>query len=85
MNHAEVLFANFLVEHDLSFNIADHASKLFTKMFPDSTLASGFQCGRTKATALVKEVLGPTAKQTVSRPGPGPRTSLTFGLQCYIL
>ena len=59
------MFANFLVEHDLSFNLADHASNLFKAMFPDSKIADGFSLCRTKSTALVKEVLGPNGKRKV--------------------
>ena len=33
---AEVLFAGFVVEHNLPFAITDHAGKLVSKMFPDS-------------------------------------------------
>jgi hypothetical protein len=50
---AELMFTNFLVEHDIPFAAANHAGDLFKKMFPDSKIAKGFQCGRTKTTALV--------------------------------
>ena len=39
--------------------MSEHASKMFSKMFPDSKIASNFGCGRTKATAIVKEALAP--------------------------
>ena len=51
--NAELLFVNFLVEHNLPIAIADHAGDLFCKMFPDSEIASQFKCGRTKARKLV--------------------------------
>ena len=53
---AEVKFGYFLGEHHLAFNIADHASKLFCSMFPDSAIAKEFKCGRTKATAVLKAI-----------------------------
>ena len=51
---AELLFTAFLVEHNVPISAADHASKLFRAMFPDSDIAKGFQCARTKASALIK-------------------------------
>ena len=51
---AELVFADFIAEHDISLATADHASKLFQAMFPDSKIAKGFRCARTKTTALVK-------------------------------
>ena len=51
--NAELLFVNFLVEHNLPIAIADHSGDLFRKMFPDSEIASQFKCGRTKARKLV--------------------------------
>jgi hypothetical protein len=54
-----------MVEHDLSFNIADHASKLFQSMFPDSAIARQFTCSRTKATAIVTQTLEPKQRQHV--------------------
>ena len=53
---AEVKFGYFLGEHHLAFNITDHASKLFSSMFPDSAIAKEFKCGRTKATAILRAI-----------------------------
>jgi hypothetical protein len=50
---AELLFSNFLVEHNLPLSVADHATPLFKAMFPDSATAEKFSCRRTKATSLV--------------------------------
>ena len=36
---AEVLFAYFLGEHHLAFQLGDHFTKLFMLMFPDSCIA----------------------------------------------
>lgn len=48
---AEALWVTFVAEHNLAFNTSDHATKLFSKMFPDSEMAQKFSCGRTKTTA----------------------------------
>lgn len=47
--NAELLFANYLVEHNIPFAASDHSAKLFQKMFPDSKIAKNFTCGRKKA------------------------------------
>lgn len=51
---AEALFTNFLIEHNCPLSIADHSSKLFKVMFPDSKIAKKFSCARTKTTCIVK-------------------------------
>ena len=45
---AEALWSSVVAEHDIAFLTNDHASKIFHKMFPDSPIAAGFKCGRTK-------------------------------------
>ena len=57
--NAECLWAMFTAKHNLAFLSSDHANKLFREMFPDSEIAKKFACGRTKATAIVKEALSP--------------------------
>ena len=37
--NAEVLCADFLVEHNLPLAVADHMGPLFKKMFPDSKIS----------------------------------------------
>ena len=49
----------FVSKHNLAFLASDHATKLFSKMFPDSEIAKRFACGRTKTTVIVKEALSP--------------------------
>ena len=56
---AETRWSIFVAKHGLSFLVSDHATKLFPVMFPDSKIAQSFACGRTKTTAIVKEVLAP--------------------------
>ena len=53
---AEVKFVFFVGEHHLAFSIADHCSKLFSSLFPDSPIVRRFKCGRTKATAILKVI-----------------------------
>ena len=57
---AELHFTTFISEHNLAFLAADHFTKLCKWMFPDSKVAEGFSCGRTKTTVIVKFVLAPT-------------------------
>ena len=52
---AEVKFSYMLGEH-LPFLLADHCTKLFQSMFPDSAIAKSFKCSRTKATAILKVI-----------------------------
>lgn len=48
---AETLFTNFLVEHNVplavALAVADHATPLFQRMFPDSSTAKKYACKRT--------------------------------------
>ena len=62
---AEIYFASFIAEHNLPFLTADHFTKLCKKMFPDSKIAEGFTCGRTKTTAIVKCALAPALNAEV--------------------
>ena len=41
--HAELLFAYFLGEYHLAFQLGDHCTKLFKLMFPDSSIANDMQ------------------------------------------
>ena len=65
MTAAELCFAQFVAEHNLSFATGDHFTKVVKQMFPDSTIAGKFACGRTKTTALVTEALAPAADAPV--------------------
>jgi hypothetical protein len=60
--HAEILFTNFLIEHNVPIAVSDHAGPLFRKMFPDSEIAKKYGCARTKTTAII----GNLAKDTTS-------------------
>jgi hypothetical protein len=56
---AELYFTTFIAEHNIPFLAADHFTKLCKSMFPDSKIADGFSCSRTKTTAIVKCALAP--------------------------
>ncbi|XP_033744260.1 zinc finger BED domain-containing protein 5-like [Pecten maximus] len=65
VTRAECLFANFICEHNIAFNTADHFTKLCKLMFPDSKIAQKFHCGRTKTTQIVKKSLAPDLQKVV--------------------
>ena len=51
--HAETLWSAIVAEDDLSFLVSDHVSKISNKIFPDSAVAAGFKCYRTKANCII--------------------------------
>lgn len=53
---AECLFTAFLVEHNIPLSVSDHAGPLFRKMFPKCEEAKRYASGRTKTTAIVREM-----------------------------
>lgn len=63
---AEVLFTQFLLEHNIPVAAADHSSKLFRAMFPDSKIAGQYACGRTKTTAII-ETLADNTDDVISQ------------------
>ena len=63
---AEVLFANFIAEHNLAFMLADHFTHLASAMFRDSQVAKGFWCAATKTTCIVKGALNPYFSEPVT-------------------
>ncbi|XP_074649008.1 zinc finger BED domain-containing protein 5-like [Tubulanus polymorphus] len=75
---SEVLFVHFLVEHNLSFSTADHAAKLFKKMFSSKSVVDDFKCGRTKATAIMK-VMASEVKSDIVKNLNGPFVIATDG------
>ncbi|WAR19965.1 hypothetical protein MAR_001803, partial [Mya arenaria] len=67
VTRAEVCFATFIAEHNLSFFIADHFTDLVKVMFPYSEIAKKFRCRRTKVTNIVMKALAPVADTKVTR------------------
>lgn len=47
----------FLHEHNLPFLLMDHLSKLIVSVCPDSKIAKGIKCCRTKVTSLTKDCI----------------------------
>lgn len=66
VTEAEVLFTNFVVEHNLAFSVADHFTSLCKKMFPDSQIAQKFSCRRTKTTHILNKAMAPIQQQRVA-------------------
>lgn len=56
---AEVIVTNFLVQHNLPIATADHLGPLRKEIFPDSSIASSYSCGRTKTSAILNQALAP--------------------------
>ena len=65
VSKAEVLFSNFVAEHNLPFAVGDHFTKLAKEMFPDSEIAAKFSSGRMKTTRIVKDAIAPELELTV--------------------
>lgn len=59
----ELKMTMFLHEHNLPFLLMDHLPKLIVSVCPDSKIAKGIICCRTKATSLTKECI---AKEQIS-------------------
>ena len=59
ISEAEARLSLFVAKHNLSFQISDHATKLFKVMFPDSNIAKTSVCGHSKATAIETEAFTP--------------------------
>ena len=59
---AEVLWSLLCTEHDFAFIVNDHISQMFVKMFPDSLIAKGYSCSRTKMRYMVTHGTYPTFK-----------------------
>lgn len=54
----EIRICSFLVEHNISFNVADHLVSLIKKLHLNKEVIVSTTCNRTKATNLVKNVIG---------------------------
>ena len=56
---AEALWTRFVTKHNISFQTSDHATKLFSHMFPDSNIAKKLPVDIKNTVAIVKEALTP--------------------------
>jgi hypothetical protein len=77
--NAEVMFSNFLVEHNLPLSVADKMGPLFRTMFPDSAIAKKYGCGRTKTTAIVECLASEDDKKITTALKMGPFSLATDG------
>lgn len=53
------------MKHNISYNASDCEAKLSRIIYPDSAIAKKTSCGRTKAEAIVTDVLGPKSVQQI--------------------
>ena len=53
VTRAELLWTEFLTEHNIPVSVSDHFGPLIKQMFPDSQIANKFTCGHTKAASLI--------------------------------
>ena len=59
VTRAEVKIANFMVEHNIPFAVADHLSPLLRDVFPDSQIAKRYSSARTKTTSMLNLAIAP--------------------------
>ena len=57
--NAEVMVTNFIVQHNLPIATADHLGQLFKNIFPDSKIASSYDCAKTKTFSILNEAFAP--------------------------
>lgn len=60
---AEVVLVYHNVKHGLSYNSLDCLAKNIHQIVPDSEIAAKITCGRTKASAITRNVLGPYSQE----------------------
>lgn len=80
MTAAEVTHVYHTVKHGLSYNSGDCALKLTVRMLNDSSIAKKMSFGRTKAEAVVTDVLSPKAIEEVIKKLKSGATPLPFSL-----
>ena len=76
---AEVMLVDLVTELNLPFTALDTLTKAFKVMFKDSDVARNFQCGRSKGTAIVKEIAAKTSMGIAERMKRQPFTISTDG------
>ena len=62
---AEIMYTNFIVQHNLYFLTADHLAPMYSKMFPDSKIAQKFRCVRTKTTVILNNAILPVLHESL--------------------
>jgi len=66
VQRAEIKLSAFMAEHNIPFLAADDLPGLLKECFPDSKIVQGINMKRTKTSAIVKNVIGVTAKEELS-------------------
>ncbi|XP_060848333.1 uncharacterized protein LOC132927758 [Rhopalosiphum padi] len=66
IQQAEIKLSAFIAEHNIPLCAADHLPDLLKKCFPDSKILQGINMKLTKTSAIVKNVIGVTAKEELS-------------------
>ena len=56
---------SFLLEHNISFSVADHFGSLLKSMFPQLKEVMSYASGRTKTTILVQELASHYTKHMI--------------------
>lgn len=65
VTRAEVKVSTLLAHHNIPIAFADHLSPLFRNIFPDSEIAKGYSCARTKTTCIVNGALAKSLQQSL--------------------
>lgn len=73
---AEIRTSAFLAEHNVSFRCVDHLVQRDKAVFHDSKIANAMKLGRTKATSIVKNVIGQSHSEELARVLSATRFSL---------
>lgn len=63
---AEIAKVYHTVKHHLSYNASDCGAKLDSTLFPDSAIVKKMACGRTKAEAIVTNVIAPKSLELIA-------------------
>lgn len=58
VSEAEIKLAALFAHHNLAFQVVEHLVPVLKECFPDSKIAKDIKLGRTKATNIVKNVIG---------------------------
>jgi hypothetical protein len=61
IRQAELILSGFLARHNLAINIMKELPETLKRAFPDSDIAKGVQCGRTKTTHVINKIIGEVA------------------------
>lgn len=66
VSRAEIKIASFVAEHNISFLATDHLTEMLKECFPDSNIAKNLAMKRTKSTAIIKNVIGLSHKESLA-------------------